>query len=191
MEQFLYLISVNQDEWSTMLPLATLVHNNTQNTTTRLTTNRLLNSLEPLITPEVATGTENPTAELHVEQLRQRWVQATKVLNITANSKSPSENVFHQGQKVWLKAKNLALPYRSVKLAPRHHGPFSIVQVISPVMYKLTLPPQWTIHPVFHTSLLTLYVETKEHRENYSWPPPDLMNNVEQYKVETICSHQH
>ncbi len=99
--------------------------------------------------------------------------------------------MFKHGQKVWLEAKNLALPYRSVKLAPRHHGPFTIAQVMSPVTYKLTLPHQWTIHPMFHTSLLTLYSETIEHGENYLRPPLDLVGDAEQYKVKTICSHQH
>jgi hypothetical protein len=91
-----------------------------------------------------------------------------------------------KGQKVWLEAKNLSLPYRSIKLAPRRHRPFLIKRVISPVVYQLRLPPQWTIHPVFHASLLTPYVETKEHRENFSRPPPDLINDEEQYKVEAI-----
>jgi hypothetical protein len=91
---------------------------------------------------------------------------------------------------VWLEVKNLALPYRSVKLAPRHHGPFEIKQVISLVTYKLALPPQWTIHPIFHTFLLTPYVETKEHGENYLRPPPDLVEGEEQYKVKAIRSHQ-
>ncbi len=107
-----------------------------------------------------------------------------------ANSKSPTMNMFSHGQKVWLKAKNLALPYGSVKLAPRHHSPFPITQVISPVTYKLTLPHQWTIHPMFHASLLTPYSETKEHGENYSRPPPDLVGDTEKYKVEAIRSHQ-
>jgi len=82
------------------------------------------------------------------------------------------------------------LPYGSVKLAPRHHGPFQITQVISPVAYKLALPPQWTIHPIFHASILTPYVETKEHGENYSRPPLDLIEGNEQYEVETIRSHR-
>src|SRR5216683_3850355 len=111
-------------------------------------------------------------------------------LNNAANSKSPLTNMFKQGQKVWLEAKNLALPYGSVKLALRCHSPFPIAQVMSPVTYKLTLPHQWTIHPVFHASLLTLYSETIEYGENYSQPPPNLMQDVEQYEVETICSHQ-
>jgi len=58
------------------------------------------------------------------------------------------------------------------------------------VVYQLRLPPQWTIHPVFHTSLLTPYVETKEHKENFSRPLPDLINDEEQYEVEAIRSYQ-
>jgi hypothetical protein len=94
------------------------------------------------------------------------------------------------GQKVWLEVKNLALPYGSIKLAPRRQGPFEITQVISLVTYKLALPPQWTIHPVFHASLLTPYIEMEQHGANYSRPPPDLMEDEEQYEVETILSHQ-
>jgi len=84
-----------------------------------------------------------------------------------------------KGQEVWLDTKNLALPYGTIKLALRRHGPFKIEKVLSPVAYQLCLPLQWTIHPVFHTSLLTPYTETKEHRENYSRPPPDLIDNRE------------
>ena len=127
-------------DWSMMLPLSTLVYNNAQNSTIGLVLNQLLNSLKPAITPDQSAGSENLTVELRVDQLRQRRKQATMALNNTANSKSPTMNVFKHRQKVWLKAKNLALPYGSVKLAPRQHGPFPIAQVISPVMYKLTLP---------------------------------------------------
>jgi hypothetical protein len=58
------------------------------------------------------------------------------------------------------------------------------------VAYKLALPPQWTIHPIFHASILTPYIETKEHGENYSRPPLDLIEGKEQYEVETIRSNQ-
>jgi hypothetical protein len=108
-----------------------------------------------------------------------------------ANQQKPTEVRWKKGQKVWLEAKNLSLPYRSIKLAPRRHGPFLIERVISPVVYQLRLPPQWTIHPVFHASLLTPYVETKEHGENFSRPPPDLINDEEQYEVKAIQSHRH
>ncbi len=62
---------------------------------------------------------------------------------------------------------------------------------MSLVTYKLTLPHQWTIYPVFHVLLLTPYSETKEHGENYSRPPPNLMQDIEQYEIEAIRSNQH
>ena len=93
------------------------------------------------------------------------------------------------GHKVWLEAKNLVVPYGTVKLAPRWHGPFIITQVVSSVAYQLKLPASWKIYPVFHTSLLTPYIETPEHGPNYSRPPPDLIEGTEEYEVESICSH--
>jgi len=65
-EQFLQLVVSNQEEWSTVLPLATLVHNNSQNATIRTSPNQLLISWEPPATPSQAEGTSNPLAEQRV-----------------------------------------------------------------------------------------------------------------------------
>lgn len=85
-------------------------------------------------------GLATPLAELRVDQLRQWQILATNALNRVANSRIPTSDTFQVRQKVWLEARNLALPYGSVKLAPRHYGPFKITQAISPVAYKLVLP---------------------------------------------------
>ena len=61
-----------------------------------------------------------------------------------------------------------------------------MAQVLSPVTYQLTLPEQWKIHPVFHVDLLTPYKETAFHGTNYTRPPPDLINNEEEYEIEQI-----
>jgi len=47
LEQFLQLVAANDKEWSSLLYLVTLVHNNSENATTRLTPNQLLISQEP------------------------------------------------------------------------------------------------------------------------------------------------
>ena len=62
---------------------------------------------------------------------------------------------------------------------------------MSPVAYQLQLPTAWTIHDVFHASLLTPYRETTEHGVNYTRPPPDLIEDAEEYEVETIVNHCH
>ena len=46
------------------------------------------------------------------------------------------------GDKVWLEATHLHLQYFSRKLAPKHHGPFEITQVLSPLTYHLHLLKQ-------------------------------------------------
>src|SRR6266853_5108643 len=105
-EQFLRLLSTNQHDWATMLPLATLIHNNARNATTGLAPNSLLHGLEPAATPDQISNSDNPAAEARVDQLRQRRKLAIAALNKTANSKTPTKNVFTRGQKVWLEAKN-------------------------------------------------------------------------------------
>ncbi len=131
------MVTGNSEEWSNLLPLATLVHNNSANSTTRLTPNQLLIGREPSVTPVQAEGADNPLAELRVKQLRERRIMTTQALNRTAQKHSPGPPRWTKGQKVWLNAKNLALPYGTIKLAPKWHGPFEIEKVMSPVVYQL------------------------------------------------------
>ena len=57
---------------------------------------------------------------------------------------------------------------------------------MSSVSYRLELPHQWRIHPVFHIDLLTPYHETKMHGDNYQRPPPELIDNKEEFEIEAI-----
>ncbi len=93
---------------------------------------------------------------------------------------------YHEGDLVWLEGRHLHTNQPTTKLAPKRHGPFSIIQVMSPVNYRLKLPTQWSIHDVFHIDLLTPYRETDLHGSNYSRPPPDLVDNEEEYEVEKV-----
>jgi hypothetical protein len=63
---------------------------------------------------------------------------------------------------------------------------FKIIQVMSAVNYRLELPTQWSIHPVFHIDLLTPYQETIMHGPNFTRPTPELIDGEEEYSVERI-----
>lgn len=72
--------------------------------------------------------------------------------------KNRSEREFALHDWVYLRLQpyrqtTLAL-HRNMKLAPKFYGPFQIIQKIGTVAYKLQLPDDAKIHPVFHVSLL-------------------------------------
>jgi hypothetical protein len=95
---------------------------------------------------------------------------------------------FIVGQKVWLEGTNLKTSHLTKKFTPKHYGPFPITDVISPVVYCLTLPPSWKIHNVFHVLLLTPYKETEKHGPNFAELPPELIEDQEKYEVEQVLA---
>ena len=93
------------------------------------------------------------------------------------------------GEKVWLETTNLHMNGPK-KLQMKRTGPFEIEQVILRMAFRLKIPSQWKIHPVFHASLLTSYKETPEHGPNFLRPPPDLIDSEEEYEIEVILGHR-
>ena len=180
-------MSARQDDWDAWLPIATFVHNQWPNTTTKCSPHELLLGYR-LSTAEEPTGiTNNETVEARHWIIKQHREATLHTLNKVAQTTPESQ---HQvGDWVWLEAKYLALPYASAKLAPKRHGPFQITKEVSPVAYQLALPRAWTIHNVFHSSLLTPYKEMHKHGAQFQCPPPKLIDNEEEYKVEQIINH--
>jgi len=137
--------------------------------------NELIIGWEPPLIAEQGELSNNITAEEQATKLQHNRILAIQAINRTAQKDAPTIPQWTKGQQVWLDSKNLPLPYGTIKLAPRRYGPFTITKVISPVAYRLELPVQWNIHPVFHAGLLTPFIETDSHCPNFSRPPPDLI----------------
>lgn len=96
---------------------------------------------------------------------------------------------YHKGDKVWLETTHLRTKIEKRKFRPKRIGSFEVSEVLEPLSYRLKLPLQWRIHDIFHAVLLTPYVETEAHGPNFSQPPPELINEEEEYKVEAILAH--
>ena len=82
------------------------------------------------------------------------------------------------------------MTHPTAKLAPWRYGPFEVMEALSHITFCLWLPLSMKIHNVFHASLLTLYKETSIHGPNYDTPPPDLVDGLEEFEVETILDSQ-
>ena len=50
------------------------------------------------------------------------------------------------------------------KLSPRYVGPYEILRKVGAVAFELALPPDFPpVHPVFHVSMLKMYVHDPSH----------------------------
>ena len=81
-------------------------------------------------------------------------------------------------------------PHLPLKLKRCWVGPFTIVKVVSPVAFRLDLPPWWQIHPTFHASNLKAYIRHPKFKREVEPPPPELVDENLEYKVKVILQHQ-
>ena len=188
METYLrFFTNHQQTDWAAHLSLAEFAHNNWKNKTTKNTPFFLLMGYHPRADGHYA-ASNSPLVERRLDHLLQ--VRKDALTHMTRAQqlwvKHRDTPKYTIGNHVWLDGRNLKTDQLTSKLAPQRHGPFAIAQVMSPISYRLELPHQWRIHPVFHTDLLTPYRETKTHGENYQRLPPELIDNEEEFEVEAI-----
>ena len=167
--------------------MAQFAHNNWPSDTTRKSPFFLLMGYNPHADWKSATS-PLPQVTLCVDQFKDTQAQAQNLMIKAQKSwvKHKDMPKYKEGDLVWLEGKNLRTAQPTPKFAAQRHGPFKVVQVMSPINYRLELPTQWSIHPVFHIDLLTPYRETIMHGANYQCPPPDLVNNTEEYEVKKV-----
>jgi hypothetical protein len=187
-----FITDQKQKNWAPYLPIAQFAHNNWPSDTTRKSPFFLLMGFNPRADWIHATS-PIPKVTLRLEQLKEARIQARDAMVKAQQSwvKHRDTPKYKEGDLVWLEGKNLRINQPTAKLAPRRHGPFKITQVMSNVNYRLELPTQWSIHPVFHIDLLTPYKETIMHGPNFTRPTPELVDGEEEYSVEKILDSRH
>jgi hypothetical protein len=182
-----FITDEKQKNWAPYLPIAQFAHNNWPSDTTRKSPFFLLMGFNPCADWVHATS-PIPKVNMRLEQLKEARDQARRHMIKAQQSwvKHRETPKYKEGDQVWLEGKNLCINQPTVKLVPRWHGPFKITQVMSAVNYRLELPTQWSIHPVFHIDLLTPYKETIMHGPNFTRPAPELIDGEEEYTIEKI-----
>jgi hypothetical protein len=187
-----FITDQKQKNWAPYLPVAQFAHNNWPSDTTRKSPFFLLMGFNPRADWVHATS-PIPRVTLRLEQIKEARVQAREAMIKAQQSwvKHRDTPKYKEGDLVWLEGKNLRINQPTAKLAPRRHGPFKITQVMSAVNYRLELPTQWSIHPVFHIDLLTPYKEMIMHGPNFTRPAPELIDGEEEYSVEKILDSRH
>ena len=56
--------------------------------------------------------------------------------------------------------------------------------------YRVDLPPGWRLHPVFHVNKLKNYIRLEEFLREVHPPPPIVVEDHLEYKVEDLIRHR-
>ena len=167
------------ETWKNKLPMIEFTHNNCRLADQSRTPFELIMGTAPLALLVMHDTTKFPDVETKIKMMqsdREEALAAHKLARQRMKERITKEVKFEKGDKVWLEAKNLKLGYQTKKMAPKREGPFEIIEVLSPLTYRLKLPVQWRIHDVFHAVLLSPYRENEVHGPNFIQPPPDLID---------------
>jgi transposase InsO family protein len=198
-------VNQRQDDWDHLLTAVEIAYNNSKQTSTGFSPYFLnygqhpsfpLNSLT-----ELSERSNNASVEELLEKLTGALIEAQEnVKRAQLNQERQanqhrSEQEFEVGQQVWLSTATLRLKMKiTPKLSQRWIGPFIIKRKLSPLTYELDLPTSLSIHPVFHISKLRLHCPSERfdpHRPPLpDRPPPEIIDQNEEYEVETIRDHR-
>jgi hypothetical protein len=184
-----------QDDWVTKSPLAEFAYNNSVHSTTGMSPFFAMYGFHPNVPSSVRDDRpegEVPAARKKAEEfenegkeLAERWRRAVEFQKKWYDKKHTPMH-FSIGDWVMLASTNLRQQRPNKKLSDRYLGPFKVTGVIGEQAYELELPEKWTIHPVFHVSLLEPY-RRRPGEDPASHPEAVLVDGDEEwYEVEEI-----
>ncbi|KAL0147986.1 hypothetical protein M9458_056713 [Cirrhinus mrigala] len=187
----------HQDSWNQFLGWAEYAQNSLRQPTTGLTPFQCVLGFQPPLFPWNGEPSEVPAVDYWFRESERVWDVAHHHLQrAVRRSKSIADQrriqgpAFAPGQKVWLSTRDIRLRLPSRKLSPRFVGPFTILEQVNPVTFKLQLPPQYRIHPTFHVSLLKPFhsplIPSTEPGHEEEPPPPLLLEDGSIYSVKEI-----
>ena len=156
-----HFLNHTQDNWGSLLPMAQLAINNMRSDTTKETPFFANFGKDPLLFNTELPHNNAARALEKTRALRKthdtiREAIVSSQSKITKSRHNPKKNgpQLKKGDKVYLLTKNLQSRRQNKKLDHVKVGPFLIAEQKGPVNYRLELPRDARIHPVFHISLL-------------------------------------
>jgi hypothetical protein len=201
-EMIIHYINYQQNNWDDLLPALEHAYNSIVHATTGLapfmTFGQIPRNMADILIEKSSTSVESVSEFVkRLQGLVTSAVTSINQANTTAEgyeNRSRRDFQFGVGDSVLLSTKYFipeAFRERKMKLAAKFAGPYEIIEVISPVAYRLQLPVGTKAHDVFHASMLKPY-HGDENTERETLPPlPVVMqDDEEEFGEEYIISHR-
>jgi len=199
LEEYLrHYVSPVHDDWDRFLASAEFALNDSYHASIGMTPFYMTYGYHPRLPGRVGVAKRNnPEGHAFVENIHAAVKKAKELLRVAqekqkqyADSKR-RELEFAVGSQVLLSTQNIRIKSPGTqKLLPRYIGPFPVLERIGEVAYKLELPSQLRVHPVFHVSLLKPYI-SKGQPGHYQPPPLAFDDEGEPwFEVEAVLEHR-
>ena len=149
-----------QNNWSDLLLAAKFAYNNHSHPTIGMTPFRANYGYDLALTGEGPTrGADIPLrlnilTRLH-EQCKEWILSAQKKQETQYAKRVRDAPPLKVDDLVWISSKDLLTDRPLAKLEALRYGPYPIVEVRGPLMYRVKLPEGWRVHNTFHRSKLT------------------------------------
>ncbi|QRV82688.1 Retrotransposable element Tf2 protein [Ceratobasidium sp. AG-Ba] len=188
-----HYVAYKQNDWVGILPMAEFAYNNSVNASTNQMPFFACYGFHPRFSIGQQADESVPHADERAEQLKVRMEElqasvtlANEKIKYYYDLKHRSPEDIKVGDKVWLDTRNIKTERPVAKLSAKKIGPYKVIKREGTHAFKLELPHTLKIHPVFHTSLVSLKKEDLFGRE-----PPQPHAEVtpkgeEEYEVEKI-----
>ena len=199
LEQMLRIyVSPDMDDWDQCLAPAEFAYNNARSVSTGHSPFYLNYGRHPRVPAAVvqrgSAYSQVPSAEDFAERMTSLLAEAKSHIEAAQQrqkfyaDQGRNEAEFEVGRRVLLSTKNFRITSPGArKLFPKYVGPFTVLDRVGPVAYKLDLPPEMArMHPVFHVSLLKMWSATGA----YQPPPWKYMAPDMTYEVDTLLTHR-
>jgi transposase InsO family protein len=195
-EQYLRIFcNYEQDNWVEMLPMCEYAYNNSSTTATGLSPFYANYGFHPRTNWPVEAEVKNPSARNYAHWMesvhkmcKESLEEAREKMRKHYDKKSKKAPNFKVGDLVMLSSKNLRTRRPSRKLDAKMHGPFKVLQVVSPSAIRLELPKRWRIHPTFHVSLLEPYRQSAKGSRPEATAAADAaeLDQLEEVEIDEI-----
>ena len=195
LEQYLRIYcNYQQDNWSSLLPIAEFAYNNTPNATTGITPFFANKGYHPNISVHPERDLTSARArefavdldQLH-QELRDEILRAQQRYQGPADARRTPPPDFQVGQFVQVRAEFFRSTRPSKKLSEKYLGPFEIISKVGPQSFTLRLPHTMrAVHPVFHVSQLKVATPNTIPNRVQPPPPPVEIEGEPEFEISEI-----